>query len=68
MTKKKDGRLRKSAVNRKKPDAVEAAVKIVQLLSDYPPDIADKAIEFVWFFRLGKLLDWSMSYLKQARD
>jgi hypothetical protein len=42
-----------------KPDAVTLACRIEKLLKRYEPATANRALEFVWFYRIGRLIDWT---------
>lgn len=46
--------------------AAELAAKIEKLLENVDPTVANRAIEFVWFYRIGRLFDWSRSHLRRA--
>jgi hypothetical protein len=42
-----------------KTDAVTLACRIENLLKRYDAETANRAIEFVWFYRIGRLIDWA---------
>jgi hypothetical protein len=39
-------------------DAVVLAIRIEKLLKQYKPEVSNRAVEFVWFYRVGSKMNW----------